>query len=270
MNLILLTEEELEAGLAEGDPRTKHIRGILRKSAAESFDVGLINGPRGKARIIPGSGRGLRLSVELLEVPPPPYPLLLFIGLCRPQTVRRILRDCTAMGVGGFVFFETDRSEAGYGESKLWESGEVERLLIDGAQQGFSTHLPFVRRRESLSDCLAEEPTATGLSFALDNYEAPASLGGAVKSRFGADRNPSFAQAEKGPSMALFVGAERGWSEQERQDFRNAGVPLVHLGERVLRTDVACVSAAAVLLSSLGFYEQEETSTGSEAASPPK
>lgn len=264
MNLILLTEEELHMGLAADDPRAKHIRGVLRKSADESFDVGLINGPRGKARIVPSTDERVRLTVELLEVPPPPYPLVLYVGLCRPQTVRRILRDCTAMGVGGFIFFGTDRSEAGYAESRLWDSGEVERLLIDGAQQGFSTHLPFVERREKLADCLSRGPELTELSFALDNYEATESLGEALRSRTDEARFAASRQEPAAPGAALFVGAERGWSERERLELRDGGVPLVHLGQRVLRTDVACITGASVLLSSLGFYERGWSSNSRE------
>ena len=270
MNLILLTEEELRTGLASEDPRSKHIREILRKSGDESFDVGLIDGPRGKARIRPSSDERLRLSVDLLEVPPPPYPLVLHVGLCRPQTVRRILRDCTAMGVGGFIFFGTDRSEAGYAESKLWESGEVERLLIDGAQQGFSTHLPFVERRENLADSLSQVLAPVELSFALDNYEATGSLGSVIGTRPGGELLAASGRESAATYMALFVGAERGWSERERAQFRSAGVPLVHLGERVLRTDVACITGAAVLLSSLGCYERGRTPSNRDAARPIK
>ncbi|HUX22163.1 MAG TPA: RsmE family RNA methyltransferase [Spirochaetia bacterium] len=252
MNLILFTEEELAAGLPLSDPRARHIEEVLRRSPGDGFDIGVIDGPRGRARISRLDGERMHLSYELGETPVAPFPVLLFVGLSRPQTMRRILRDCTSLGVRGFVFFSTDRGEVGYSESSLWSSGEVRRLLIEGAQQAFTTRLPSVERYPSLASLLQPSPPKLDLLAALDNYEAPSSLDLRLK----ATSRESSAVGPP-PSVGLFVGSERGWSDGERSLFRSRGVALAHLGERVLRSDVACLAAVSIVLSELGYHDRK-------------
>lgn len=252
MNLILFTEEELESPLPMSDPRSQHIMEVLRRSAGESFDIGIVDGKRGRARIDAINELHLELSYDLTDDPPSLLPVGLVVGLSRPQTMRRILRDCASMGVCRLHFFASERGEAGYAESALWKSGEYRRHLIDGAQQAFTTLLPEVRLFPSLSEAVDGE----GFRAALDNYEAESSLHMLLRE---AERHtgetPLCRPGVRRRAMEIIVGSERGWSDKERAHLRDLGVPLVHLGERVLRTDVACIAAVGIVLSDLGFYE---------------
>jgi 16S rRNA (uracil1498-N3)-methyltransferase len=51
--------------------------------------------------------------------------------------------------------------------------------------------------------------------------------------------------------VILALGAERGWSGEERVMLRKAGFQFVHLGARVLRTETACVAALSLLRAKL-------------------
>jgi RsmE family RNA methyltransferase len=46
----------------------------------------------------------------------------------------------------------------------------------------------------------------------------------------------------------IAIGSERGWSERERKLFNEAFFSVLSLGERALRTETACVAAAALVL----------------------
>lgn len=254
MNLILFTEEELKEGLPADDRRARHLLTVLRRGLEEPFDVGIINGRRGKARLRSRSGDRLTFDFELTDLPEELFPLTLMVGLSRPQTMRRILRDATSLGVGRLLFFTTERGEAGYAQATLFRSGEYRTHLIDGAQQAFSTRLPAVRILPSLSAALAEEGEGGLRVAALDNYEADRSLRAGVAAwRDGPDEHDT-----GGPpsTVSLIVGSERGWSAGERLVLREHGVPLLHLGGRVLRTEVACISAVSIALSMLGFLDR--------------
>lgn len=245
MNLILFTEEELRTGVPLGDRRARHILEVLRPAAGETIDIGIIDGPTGKARVRPTAGNVLALDVALGELPPPLHPLTLLVGLSRPQTMRRILRDCTSLGVARLHFCATDKGERGYAESSLWTSGEYRSNLIEGAQQAFSTHLPEVTLFPSLDTALAAGGPEPGVRVALDNYEAATSLRGTLA---GSD-------SRKVAGVTIAVGSERGWSAAERDILRARAFILVGVGSRVLRTDVACISAVAIVLSQLGLLE---------------
>jgi 16S rRNA (uracil1498-N3)-methyltransferase len=237
MNLVLFDPAELEHPLPLKDPRARHVREILRRHAGDPFDCGLIDGPRGRARVEGETQDGLELSFVWGEPPPPLDPVWLLVGLSRPQTVRKILGEATTLGVARMLFFLSDRSEASYAASSLWKGDAVRRHLIAGAEQASCTRLPEVSLLGGLEEAL-EAVRAAVTRVALDNYEAPSSL----------SQMPA-----GGPPAVLAVGAERGWTKAERAQLRAAGFVLSHLGPRVLRTETACVAGLTLLKARLGL-----------------
>jgi 16S rRNA (uracil1498-N3)-methyltransferase len=236
LNLILFEPHEITVPLPRTDPRARHLLDVLRRREGDAFDAGLIDGPRGKGRlekIFPGA---LALSFAWGEAPPPLDPIMLLIGLPRPQTARKILQDATALGVGALHFFTAEKAEPGYARSTLWTSGEWRRHLVAGAEQAFCTRLPGLTHGLALAAALEKTPPAA-TRLALDNYEAPAPLG------------------QGGPlpdaPVVLALGSERGWSATERDFLRVKNFSLVHLGSRVLRTETAVVAAVALVKARL-------------------
>jgi 16S rRNA (uracil1498-N3)-methyltransferase len=239
LNIILFQPEEVEHPLSRNDARARHIIGVLRLQTAGTFDAGLINGPRGKGTLIAIDDNSLTLNFAWGEPSPPLWPIHLLVGLPRPQTARDILRDVTALGVISMHFIPSDRGEASYSNSGLWKTDEWIKCVINGAAQAFCTRLPEVFHKETLTEAINSLPSNCSL-VALDNYEAPASLAG-------------FCPTKSQP-LALAVGSERGWSPEERVRLRNAGFSLAHLGNRVLRTETACIAAIAIIQSKLGLF----------------
>lgn len=239
MNIVLFETEEIATPLPRTDPRAQHILDVLRRQKGDTFDAGLVNGPRGKATLVDASPKSLTLAFAWGEPPPPLPPLTLLVGLPRPQTARKILQEATALGVGALHFISTERGETSYADSTLWSSGEWRRHLLTGAAQAFCTRLPNVTHGQSIADTLPNlQPEATRI--ALDNYEAPADLASTLKT-VGAK------------NVVLAIGSERGWSATERTFLRENRFALAHLGARVLRTETATVAAIAIVRSTLGW-----------------
>jgi 16S rRNA (uracil1498-N3)-methyltransferase len=247
VNLILFEPAEITAPLPRRDPRAAHILDVLRRNVGDTFDAGLVNGPRGKATLASLDDNALALTFVWGPPPLPLDPITLVIGLPRPQTARDILRDATALGVAALHFVATEKSEPSYARSTLWSSGEWRRHLLDGAQQAFDTRLPAVTHGRTLAATLAALPysehgRATAVPatrLALDHYEAPAPL--------------SQSNLMGCFPVAIAIGPERGWSAGDRAALRAHGFALVHLGPRVLRTETACIAALEVIRSKLGL-----------------
>lgn len=237
MNLLLFDTREERKQLSADDPRVEHIRDVLRMTQGDEFFVGVVNGPKGKAKILEDSDAGMVLEIVWEETVDPVLPVTLLVGLPRPQTARRVLQDCTTMGVGRIMFFQAEKGEPSYASSKLWQTEEWRRHLMKGAEQAFSTTIPEVMHCENLGECL--EGLGDGQRVALDNYEADSGLSGVL------------AESDR---YVLAVGSERGWSGSERDMLRENGFALAHLGERVLKTETACVSALTLIGAKLGVY----------------
>jgi RsmE family RNA methyltransferase len=207
-------------------------------SVGDTFDVGVINGPRGKAIIVEDDHTaGMRLRMEWTAPPDKPFPIALLIGLPRPQTARKILQETTSMGVSLIIFFDSDKGESSYRQSRLWATAEWKRHLTLGAEQAFTTWLPEVFHFPSLHDALGCPSANTG-RYALDVYEAAA---------------PLSSMPTEHAAFNLAVGSERGWSPSERTTLRENGYQLVDLGERILRTETACTVAIAIIAAQMGW-----------------
>jgi 16S rRNA (uracil1498-N3)-methyltransferase len=231
VNLILFEPDEIGRPLPLSDPRARHVLEVLRRRPGDCFDAGIINGPRGTATILAADATGLPLDFTWSQERPGDFePITLIVGLPRPQAARRLLEEATALGVQAMHFFTAEKAEASYADSKLWTTGEWRRHLVAGAQQAFTTRLPSVALARTLSDVIADLP-ADSSHLALDNYEAA---------------RPLPAAALRAPTV-LAIGPERGWSSRERDQLRSTGFELVHLGERVLRVETACIAAVALV-----------------------
>jgi 16S rRNA (uracil1498-N3)-methyltransferase len=229
VNLILFEQDEIGRPLSRADPRALHILDVLRRSEGDSFDAGIVNGPRGKGAVA-GIGPGsLVLRFEALADPPPADPLHLVVALPRPQTARKILNEATSLGVASIRFFPSEKGEPGYARSSLWKTPEWRRHLLEGAAQAFDTRLPEVVHAAGLRELIDALPAGCA-GIGLDNYEAPRRMAPAGAAR----------------PLALAFGPERGWSAAERDVLRRGGFQLAHLGGRVLRTETAVVAAISI------------------------
>jgi 16S rRNA (uracil1498-N3)-methyltransferase len=229
LNLVLFDLAEVDRPLSRGDARAVHILAVLKRREGDSFDAGVVNGPRGKAKVTMVGPEGLSFRFEGMVDAAVPDPIHLLVALPRPQTARKILNEATSLGVSSMRFFQSEKGEPGYASSTLWKSGEWRRHLLEGAAQAFDTRLPEVSHATRLADAMEALP-AVCTRIALDNYEAVRRM------------TPTGVAAP----LALAFGPERGWSAAERTILRGAGFELAHLGRRVLRAETAVVAALAI------------------------
>ena len=234
MNLILFEPHEIDVPLPCGDRRAKHVLNVLRRRPGDTFDAGLVNGPKGKGTLVAIESNALRLAFSWGAAPSAPDPITVVVGLPRPQTARDILREATALGVAKIHFVAVGKGDPGYARSTLWSSGEWRRHLLAGAEQAFDPRVPEVTHGHPLAEVLDTLPPGGG-RYSLDNYEAPVAL--------------SRVEPTVGQSVVLAIGPERGWSADERCRLRETGFVFVHLGARVLRVETAVIAALALVRS---------------------
>ena len=232
MNLLLFHPTEWLQPLSARDPRTVHIRKILRSKEGDILSAGIINGPLGSATIEEMKEDGsLLLSFREETDPLPLAPLTLIIGVPRPPTARRLLKDLTTAGIKRIIFCGTDLGEKSYLTSSLWTKEEYKNAILEGVSQGKSTLIPEVDKLYSLYkaiDRLEEDCDR----LALDNV------------------SPRFPLREYEPrkkATCLAIGPERGWSDREREMLRERGFTICSMGERVLRTETACHMGLALV-----------------------
>ena len=230
MNIILFDADEIDSPFLRNDERVVHILSVLRREIGDTTDVGLVNGPRGKATLTSVNETRVEFDFQWLEEPPALLPIDLIVGLSRPQTCRKVLQEATSLGVRRILFVNTERGEDSYAKSKLWTTDQWKRLIREGVQQAFTTRFPAVEYGVSISDAISCTETADRL-ICLDNYEATVGLLPAVS---------------ESNSVVVAIGSERGWTQDERAIFSDAQFTFAHLGQRPLRTETATIAAISI------------------------
>lgn len=236
MNIVLLDSLEGRVFLSREDPRTVHICDTLKMGVGGEFFVGVINGPKGKALIDKIDEKGIYLKIEWGRIEDEFLGIDMIVGMSRPQTVQKILQECTSLGVRRIIFFQSEKGEGDYSKSRLWGKGEWEKYVKLGAEQAFVTLVPEVQVVASLEEAVK---LAQGSCFALDNYEWTESLGAGLKK-------------SKAKHVTLAIGSERGWSKKERDSLRGHDFKLVHVGKRVLRVETAAIVGVGIVG---GYFE---------------
>ncbi len=236
MNVILFESDTATQVLPRSDPRVIHLLGVLKCHTGDQFDIGVIDGLMGKGTLRSVNEDEVVVDLSLQEPPIALDDIRLIIGLPRPQTVRKILRELSSLGAASLDFVLTEASDRSYARSSLWTSGEWEKHLITGAQQAFTSTLPEVSWGRNLAESV-DLVHNNATRIALDNYEGVEAMG----------------ETFLNLPLVIAVGPERGWSENDRQILKSSGFHLVHLGRRVLRVETACVSAYAIAKSKLGM-----------------
>jgi 16S rRNA (uracil1498-N3)-methyltransferase len=244
MNVILFEPGEVDRPLPRSDPRASHLLEVLRRTPGDTFDAGLVNGPRGKGTLADVGAEHLELRFAWGPAPPALPPVTVLLGLPRPQTARKILNEATAVGVAALHFVRTERAESQYAASTLWTSGEWRRHVLAGTTQAFDTRLPEISWHRSLAEAIALPGDPATLLLALDNYEAEAPL--------------AVVDVAAGQSVRLALGPERGWGPADRAGLRAAGYRLLHLGSRVLRAETALTAALAVIAAARERFKLPE------------
>ena len=220
------------------DPRSVHIRTILKSKPGDLLDAGERNGLMGKALIREIAEDGsISLDFSGERSSPPLCPLTLIIGTPRPPTAKRLLRDLSAVGVERIIFTGTDLGEKSYLTSRLWSREEWKEAVDLGMAQGESTLMPAVDKFYSLYRSIDSLEEDTDL-LALDNVSPTGPL---------KDYSPVRERS------CLALGPERGWSDREREILRDRGFAVYSLGSRVLRTETAAHMGCALIQAAMGY-----------------
>ena len=218
------------------DERLLHIKKVLHMGVGDSFHGGEINGWEGDCRIESIDESGLSFSFTPDYDSSSLYPLTIIVAQVRPICMKRILREAVSLGVGKLILPISDLGEKSYASASLYTDGEYKSILLDGAMQSGKTGVSDCVIVGSVEEAIKE--AGQGEKLLLDNV-------------IGA--SPLSSLDLKNKKVILAIGPERGWSERERNVFISSGFSPVLIGNRILRTETAAVSAPSIALSRMGL-----------------
>lgn len=173
----------------------------------------------------------------------PEVKITLFQSLLARDKFEWVLQKGTEVGVTRFVPILTQRSIVRARRIEEKKLVRWERILTEAAEQSRRGCIPQLSRAARYGEavsCLA--------SFDVSLVAAPSRKATSLKNALGSCRKtPS--------SIALLIGPEGGFTEDEVTLACENGAFRIGLGQRILRTETAAVVASALILYELGQME---------------
>lgn len=233
MNIIILTKEDrIKDDLYHlNDERYFHIRDILKLNETDVCEIGMLNGPCGKASVRNIDSEKVILKIdELYPIKEPEKGIEIICALPRPQTLKKVLSNCATMGVSKISLIRSEKVEKSYFQSPLLEKRNYDKYLIEGLSQGKRTHLPDVEIHKKFKPFFESRFPENDSVYILAIPEAEDYLSASIIS-------------EK--NLIIAIGPEAGWNEFEINFMKNAGFSEFKLSENTLRVENAVVSVLA-------------------------
>ncbi|TEU09317.1 MAG: 16S rRNA (uracil(1498)-N(3))-methyltransferase [Anaerolineales bacterium] len=170
--------------------------------------------------------------------------LVLYQALPKRRKFDWILQKGTELGVSTFVPILTERCVGGRGErGDERRLARWRRIVAEAAEQSGRARLPRVLQVTPFADaCQAPPSDALALMASVGDEAVP--LSEALRSL--EDAEPHLRE------VRLYVGPEGGFAPGEVAMAREAGIVLVSLGPRILRTETAGLVALSAVLYALG------------------
>lgn len=213
-----------------------HMLRTLRLRTGDAFYAFDEEGSRYRMRILEATSRSLR--AEVLESfppePPPDVAVVLLVGLPKADKMDFILEKATELGCSRVIPFRSSRTiprlDAQDAKRRLlrWE-----RIALSAAKQCGSGRVPDISPLLPFPDALRACADAEGKILL---YEG--------EGRFGLKKVLLGLSGAK--SVALLIGPEGGFSEDEVAEAERAGFLRAGLGSRILRVETAAVAAVSM------------------------
>ncbi len=164
----------------------------------------------------------LQLVTEMARKTPAKEVYLLF-SLLKKDKNDWVLQKCTELGASHFVPLLADRSEkTGFNRER------AEKIIIEAAEQCGRSDIPAVREPMHITTTLEELSKKANLYICEeDGTDVVESISG---------------------SVGVLIGPEGGWSDAEKQLFKDKHIKHLNLHDFTLRAETAAVAATAKLL----------------------
>ena len=235
MNRILFEPDEVGADgtVTLTDGRATHIRQVLGATVGQTIRTGTVNGLAGTSRVLESDAHAVRLCADHRQSLPEPW-LDLLLAAPRPKALKRLWPQLAALGVGRIVILNAVKVEKCYFSSQWLEPQHYRPLLVEGLMQAGLTRLPDVFVRPRFKPFVEDELDA----LFPDSLRLLAHPG---------SRSPAWAAEGRRLRPLLAIGPEGGWTEYELRMLQARGFAPFSLGERVLRSDTACVALVSIV-----------------------
>ena len=241
MNYLLLLPSERKANgdILVSDSRLEYLRDFHTLKKGNEYKSVLLGVGAGSLTLASLESNQAVFQGEILPATSEYFPCSLIVGLSRPQTIKKVLQYAAMFRIKKISFVPSELGEKSYLSSKVLQPENLQYELIKGLDQVGSPWMPEVKVLDRFSAlkneiqekqlCLLAEPDAT---VGLDNIVS---------------------DLRHAKNIALAIGSENGWSDNERKSFKKLGFGEFALSSDHLRVEVALAAILGAFSATVNF-----------------
>lgn len=234
----------LQSGFCgELDPRNTHyLKNVLRVRAEQALVLFDGEGHEYQAKVKTVGRRDIEIEIgnqiSRDQSPESELNIQLGIGISKGERMDWVMQKATEMGVAGIHPLSTQRCDVKLDASRMEKKlGHWKSVLVSATEQsnrvcipGLNSPVRFDEFAEAPADLkLLFDPNGIALTAVARDLPAPT-------------------------SVAIAIGPEGGFCEEELAVAENSGFRICSMGPRVLRTETAPVAALAVIQQLWGDF----------------
>jgi 16S rRNA (uracil1498-N3)-methyltransferase len=230
-----IADEVHENRAALTGAHAQHLAQVLRARVGQEFDIAASDVVR-RGRILSVSDS--RVEFELGEVvPTAPLPqITLLLAIFKFDRMEWAIEKCTELGVSRIVPVIARRTDAHLAAAAAQRSERWQRLTRQAAEQSRRAGPPDLSPPIKIKEAVQIQ---AGIRILLAEHEHQVSLTDALASHVSRQ------------TVALAIGPEGGWTDDEVQAFSATGWIPATLGHTILRAETAAIAALAIAQSAL-------------------
>jgi 16S rRNA (uracil1498-N3)-methyltransferase len=173
----------------------------------------------------------------------PKVQITLFQSLLSRDKFEWVLQKSTEVGVARFVPVQTERSITRAKQIDAKKLTRWRRIVTEAAEQSHRGRIPEIEEASTWKETISRLR-----EFDRSLIAATSGQTRSLKEALGSDTKPL-------SSIAILIGPEGGFSEDEVKQACDGGAVPVGLGPRILRTETAAMILPALILHELGDLE---------------
>ncbi len=226
-----IADEFDEARAAVTGENAAHLARVLRARVGQEFDIATGDSVR-RGRVLSVSADRVEFELGEAVAASAELELVLLLSIFKFDRMDWVVEKATELGCAKIVPVVARRSEVHLAQAAGKRVERWRRLAHAGAQQSRRVSAPEIADPVTLA-----EAVAGGAGIVLSEFPGARALRDVLRGRSG--------------SVALAIGPEGGWTDEEMELFAAAGWAVASLGTNILRAETAAIAALAVAVSEM-------------------
>lgn len=209
---------------------TNQIKNVFRMKAGDrvvlfnggeyDFECSIVNIDNTMIELMPEESTPCRNIIE--------KNIILCASVIKKDNFEFIVEKATELGVSSIVPVISERSE-----KKLLNIDRLNKIAIEASEQSGRNNIPAISDIKKLAD-VVEDTARKDMNIVVFHTDPKQEM-----------NNKSSAPELSEDNIAIFIGPEGGWTDDEIDRFHKSGAHFLSLGKGILRAETAAIVAVS-------------------------